>query len=409
MSPTKHLFAKRQQGQSTITILCGITLICAGWSGCNQSSTEATDVATATTIQSASTVKLTGTLMERAGIRSEPVMRGSFRTFRDFPGAVKPNDIRQAEITTLVRGRVVEVYKVLGEDVQAGELLALLFSSDLGMAQSGYLKAIAGLRVADQAFKRAKFLLDEKVIGQGEFQRREGQLLSARAEANESKNQLVVLGMTPQDIERLEREQTIRSHVPIVAPLSGRIIGRDVTKGEVVETTRHLFTVADLAKVWVVANVPEQDLSFIHTAVQQSTTAEVLLTAYPNEPLTGEVTYVGDVLRPDTRTLALRVEVANPDGRLKPEMFATVRIWSPAVPDALTIPSAAVQRDRGKTVVFVQLNEGEFSRRVVEVGEHNGQQVKIIDGLQEGERVVVTGSFVVKSEFANQHRGGLAE
>jgi cobalt-zinc-cadmium efflux system membrane fusion protein len=409
MSPTKHAFAKRRQGQSTITILCGITLICGGWSGCNQSSTEATDGAAATTIQSASTVKLTETLMERAGIRSEPVLRGSFRTFRDFPGAVKANDHMLAEIVTLVRGRVVEVYKTLGDDVQAGEPLALLFSRELGLAQSSYLKAIAGLRVADQSFKRAKFLVDEKVIGQGEFQRREGQMISARAEANEAKDQLILLGMTDQDVARLERDQTIRSHVPIIAPFSGRIIGRDVTKGEVVETSRHLFTIANLEKVWVVANVPEQDLSFIHSAVRQSTTAEVLLTAYPNEPLTGSVTYVGDVLRPDTRTLALRVEVPNPNGRLKPEMFATVRIWSPAVPDALTIPTAAVQRDRGKTVVFVQLNDTEFSRRTVELGERSGKQVKIVDGLEEGERVVVAGSFVVKSEFANQHRGGLAE
>ena len=409
MIRARHSIVKRRERQRVLTVLCGLTLISLGWSSCNQSSTEATDVATATTIQSASTVKLTETLMERAGIRTEPVVRGSFRTFRDFPGAVKANDNMLAEIVTLVRGRVVEVYKTLGEDVQAGELLALLFSRELGLAQSSYLKAIAGLRVADQAFKRAKFLVDEKVIGKGEFQRREGQMISARAEANEAKDQLILLGMTDQDIARLERDQTIRSHVPIIAPFSGRIIGRDVTKGEVVETSRHLFTVADLAKVWVVANVPEQDLSFIHNAVRQSTTAEVLLTAYPNEPLTGAVTYVGDVLRPDTRTLALRVEVPNPDGRLKPEMFATVRIWSLAVPDALTIPSAAVQRDRGKTVVFVQLNEGEFSRRIVELGESSGQQVKIIDGLQEGERVVVAGSFVVKSEFADQHRGGLAE
>jgi cobalt-zinc-cadmium efflux system membrane fusion protein len=409
MSPAKHSFAKRRQGQSAITILCGITLICVGWSGCNQSSTEATDVATATTIQSASTVKLTEALIERAGIRTEPVVRGTFRTFLDFPGAVKADEHKVAEVVTLVRGRVVEVYKTLGDDVQAGDLLTLLFSRELGLAQSNYLKAIAGLRVADQAFKRAKYLLDEKVIGKGEFQRREGQLLSARAEANESKDQLILLGMTAQDIARLERDQTIRSHVPIVAPLSGRIIARDLTKGEVVETTRHLFTIANLDKVWVVANVPEQDISFIHTAVRQSTTAEVLLTAYPNEPIKGQVTYVGDVLRPDTRTLALRVEVPNPDGRLKPEMFGTVRIWTPDVADVLTISSAAVQRDRGKTVVFVQLNEGQFSRRVVEVGERNGQQVKIVDGLQEGEHVVVAGAFVVRSEFANQHRGGLAE
>ncbi len=262
-----------------------------GWSGCNQGSTEPTNDATATTIQSASTVKFSAALLERAGIRTEPVVRGAFSTFRDFPGAVKANETTLAEITTIVRGRVVEVYKSLGQDVQAGEILALLYSRELGQAQWGYLKAVAMLRVADQAFKRATYLLDEKVIGKGEFQRREGQLTSAQAEANEAKNQLVLLGMTAPDIAKLKREQAIRSHVPIVTPLSGRIIGRDVTKGEVVETARHLFTVADLASIWVVANVPEQDLSFIHYAVRQSTTAEVLLSAYPNEPITGQVTY----------------------------------------------------------------------------------------------------------------------
>jgi cobalt-zinc-cadmium efflux system membrane fusion protein len=409
MRCTKHSFAKRRQGQGASSILWGITLICVGWSGCNQGSTEPTNEATATTSQRVTTIKFTAAHLEQAGIRTEPVVRGAFSTFRDFPGAVKANETTLAEITTIVRGRVVEVYKNLGQDVQAGEMLALLYSRELGQTQSGYLKAVAMLRVADQAFKRAKFLLDEKVIGKGEFQRREGQLISARAEANDSKNQLVLLGMTAPDIAKLKREQAIRSHVPIVTPLSGRIIGRDVTKGEVVETARHLFTVADLDKIWVVANVPEQDLSFIHYAVRQSTTAEVLLSAYPNEPITGQVTYVGDVLRPDTRTMALRVEVPNPDGRLKPEMFATVRIWTPAVPDALTIASTAIQRDRGQPVVFVQLHDGEFSRRVVELGERNDRQVNIVDGLQEGERVVVAGAYVVKSEFANQHRGGLAE
>lgn len=387
----------------------GMALICLGWSGCNQSSTEATSMAPDTAIRSVSTVKLTPVLMKQSGIRTEPVARGPFRTFRDFPGAVKANDNALAEITTFVRGRVVEVYKNLGDNVQTGEQLALLFSRELGMAQSAYLKAVAGLRISEQAYKRAKFLLDEKVIGQGEFQRREGQLISARAEANESRNRLTLLGMTGDDIATLERSHQIRSHVPIVAPLTGRIIGRNVTKGEVVETTRHLFTVADLDLVWVVANVPEQDLPFIHQAVRQSMTADVLLTAYPDQPVTGRVTYVGDLLDPETRTLALRVEMPNSDGRLKPEMFASVRIWAPEVSDVLTVPSAAIQRDRGETVVFVQLTDGEFSRRAVELGERNGDHVMVAKGLQEGEDVVVAGAYVVKSEFANQHRGGLVE
>ncbi|MDH4185576.1 MAG: efflux RND transporter periplasmic adaptor subunit, partial [Nitrospira sp.] len=247
------------------------------------------------------------------------------------------------------------------------------------------------------------------VMGQGEFQRREGQLISARADANESNNRLKLLGMTAPDIAALERSQTIKSHIPILAPLSGRIIGRNVTKGEVVETTRHLFTIADLATIWVVASVSEQDFAFIHRNVHEAMTAEVLLTAYPNQPIVGKVTYVGDVLDPDTRTLALRIEMANPDGRLKPEMFATVRIQAPDEPDVIAVPSMAIQRDRGQTVVFVQLNDDEFSRRIVELGDRNGDHVRVMNGLQEGDRVVVDGAYVVKSEFANQHRGGVAE
>lgn len=390
---------------SAIALLCAATSVAA----CTPAETDQARGAKPASIQSLSTVKLPAALKERAGIRIEPAARGPFRTFRDFHGVVKADDNRLAEITTLVRGRLVDVYKDLGDTVEAGEQMALLYSRELGLAQAAYLKAVAGLRVADQAFKRAKFLLDEKVIGQGEFQRREGQLTSARAEANEARNRLKLLGMTPQELSKLEREQAIRSQVPIVSPLAGRVIGRDVTKGEVVEISRHLFRVADLDTVWVIANVPEQDLSFIHRAIGQSSTAEVLLTAYPDEPLTGQVTYVGDVLDPDTRTMALRVEVPNPDGRLKPEMFATVRIWTPPVPDVMTVPSTALQRDRGETIVFVQLSDDEFSRRVVAVGERTGDHVKITDGLQEGERVVTAGAYVVKSELANQLHGGLAE
>lgn len=135
-----------------------------------------------------------------------------------FSRTVEPNEHALADITTLVRGRVIDVYADLGREVKGGTLLALLYSSELGMAQSAYLKATAKLNVADRAFRRAELLLKEKVIGVAELQRREGEMLSLRAELREARDRLLILGLTDEDLRNLDRNHTIRSHVPVVAP-----------------------------------------------------------------------------------------------------------------------------------------------------------------------------------------------
>lgn len=336
----------------------------------------------------------------RLGLVVQPVSQSDFRIHRDFPGIVQPNQRNMAEITTLVRGRVIEVYADLGQEVKANAPLAILYSSELGLAQSAYLKARARLHVAEQAYARAKFLLQEKVIGEAEAQRRQAELLSIQAEANEAHDRLKLLGMSHEEFRRLERSREIRSVVPIVAPFAGRIIGRKLTRGEVVETTENLFVIADLSEVWVVANIPEKDIPFVH-AVHASgdKQAEVRINAYPKEVFRGAITYVGDVLDPVTRTMQLRLELPNPDGRLKPEMFATIRLFSEAQPDRLAVPDAALQRDQGRTFVFVQRSPNEYEVRDVQVGESNGTLTAVLGGLKEGEQVVTHGAFVLKSEL----------
>ena len=336
----------------------------------------------------------------RVGLVVQSVARSNFRTHRDFPAIVQPNQRNMAEITTLVRGRVVEVYADLGQEVKANAPLAILYSSELGLAQSAYLKAKAKLHVAEQAFNRAQFLLQEQVIGEAESQRRQAELLSAQAEANESHDRLKLLGMNDEEFRRLERSRQIRSVVPIVAPFGGRIIGRKLTRGEVVETTENLFVIADLSEVWVLANIPEKDIPFVHSIhASGGTQVEVRINAYPKEVFKGTITYVGDVLDPVTRTMQLRIELPNQDGRFKPEMFATIRLFSEAQPDRLAVPEAALQRDQGRTFVFVQRGTNEYEMREVHLGESNGTLTSILDGLNEGESVVTHGSFILKSEL----------
>lgn len=368
--------------------------------GCDGTPSDVVASKTPAVVSTPGLITLSAEESSRVGLVVQPVARSDFRTHRDFPAIVQPNQRNMAEITTLVRGRVVEVYADLGQEVKANAPLAILYSSELGLAQSAYLKAKAKLHVAEQAFSRAQFLLQEQVIGEAEAQRRQAELLSAQAEANESHDRLKLLGMNDEEFRRLERSRQIRSVVPIVAPFGGRIIGRKLTRGEVVETTENLFVIADLSEVWVLANIPEKDIPFVHSVhASGGAQVDVRINAYPKEVFKGTITYVGDVLDPITRTMQLRIELPNQDGRLKPEMFSTIRLFSESQPDRLAVPEAALQRDQGRTFVFVQRSANEYEMREVHIGESNGTLTSILGGLNEGEPVVTHGAFVLKSEL----------
>jgi cobalt-zinc-cadmium efflux system membrane fusion protein len=345
-------------------------------------------------------VRLPPDEVTRSGVTVETVGRTAFRTYRTFPGVVRPNEHALANITTLVRGRVAEVHADLGQMVKANQLLAVLHSGDLGLAQSAYLKARARRHVAEQAYQRAEYLYKEKVIGQAEAQRREGEMISIRAEAQEAREGLRLLGMDDKEIRNLERTQTIRSQVPIVAPFAGRVIARDLTKGEVVETTHKLFVVADLSTLWVVGNVSEKDISYVQRAAAvPNQLVEVYVAAYPDEAFHGTVSYVGDVLDTATRTMQVRLILDNSNGHLKPEMFATIRVLSEPVSDVLVIPEAAIQHDRDRIFVFVQKDPGVYEARTIKLGEKNGAFAEVLEGVQEGEAVVKEGAFTLKSEL----------
>jgi cobalt-zinc-cadmium efflux system membrane fusion protein len=376
--------------------------------GCNSAAQESEAKKSDRKPHETGQVTLTQDEIRSGDIVVKPAARGEFKLHRDFPATVVPDHHTTADITALVRGRVVDVYADLGQQVKAGDLLAMLYSSDLGMAQSSYLKAVEKLYVTERAYERAKMLLREKVIGLAESQRRQGDMLSLRAEKREAQDRLRLLGMSEEQITQLHDEQKILSYVPITAPFDGRVIARNLTKGEVVEVTEKLFTVADLSEVWVLANIPEKDIPFIRadgsgpnsTGVEQL--IEILVTAYPREVFHGKVTYVGDVLDVATRTMNLRVEVPNPERKLKPEMYATVRVYSLPERDVLTVPETAVQREREKQYVFVRLDDETFEARDVKLGVSNGDVVTVLEGLRQGEQVVTKGGFILKSELLGE-------
>jgi len=363
--------------------------------GCGNNPQDSSSVIPQPVRGSSGLLRLTTEELSRTPIEVVAVGRGQIRVSRDFPATIRANENELAEVTTLISGRVVKVQVDVGADVKKGDLLALLHSTDLGLAEGAYLKATARLYEADLAYRRAKDLYEAKAVSLAELQRREAEMKTVRAESRESQNRLELLGVTRQELERLDREHTIKADVPIRAPFDGRVIMRNITRGEVVDTHQTLFTVADLSDVWVVASVPEKDVEYI----QKDQTVDVIVAAYPHALLSGNITYIGDVLDPATRTLRVRVTAQNPDKRLKPEMFALVRISSDVDPKMLTVPLEAVQSGPMGTIVFVQRQANEFEVRTVKLGQEQGDVVTVLDGLNAGDQVITKGSYVLKSEL----------
>jgi cobalt-zinc-cadmium efflux system membrane fusion protein len=382
-------------GSRRLPILLAAFALAASLAACGRSPEEApVDKSQAATVP-AGLIRLTPEEAGRAVIEAIPIARGQFRVYREFPATIQPNENELAEVTTLIRGRVVKVHVDVGQDVKKNTLLAMLHSTDLGLAEGAYLKARAKLHEAELAYERARDLHEHKAVSLAELQRREAEMKTARAEARETQGRLELLGVTRQEVERLDREHTIKADVPLRAPFDGRVIMRNITRGEVVEMQQKLFTVADLSNVWVFGNVPEKDVHFI----RKDQNVEVIAAAYPHGIFLGTITYIGDILDPATRTMRLRVTVPNPDRLLKPEMFAIVRVYAAPKPDVLTVPLAAVQNGSAGKIVFVQRAPNEYEVRTVKLGDEQGETVVVREGLQEGERVVAKGAFTLKSEM----------
>ena len=331
--------------------------------------------------------KLAEIVVEETGYRA-------LKRTMQFPGTIQTNENRLAHVGPRIAGRIIEVAAGLGNRVEPGEKLAVIDSPDLGRAQSEFLTARAKFMVSEKAYERARTLLEGKVIGTGEFQRREGDYLTARAEVQAAEDRLHLMGMTEIQVKGLGAEDSTRSQVAITAPFQGTVIERHATPGEVVEPAKTLFTIADLTTLWGIAEVPEQDIA----KVSKGLFVEVSVSSYPGEIFRGKITYVSETIEPSSRTAKTRVDVDNSSGKLKPEMFATFRIILQETEKVLTIPETAVQREEGQPVVFVPKGEGSFEKRTVQIGPEVSGYYPVLSGLKKGEKVVTKGAFVLKSE-----------
>ncbi|MDD5276480.1 MAG: efflux RND transporter periplasmic adaptor subunit [Methylovulum sp.] len=310
-----------------------------------------------------------------------------------LPARVELDQQRVARIGATVTGRITDIKAVLGQEVKKGEQLATLNSTELGMAQSAYLKTGSQVNLHRLAVNRAKRLLANDVIAAAELQERESMLNEADVDLRTATDQLRVFGMSDSDLARLSKEKKIHSFLPITTSLQGTIVERKVTVGQVVQPADALFTVADLSHVWVVAELPEQQSGWVHKGDE----ALVTIAALPGKELQGRLIYVADMVDANTRTVTLRMALPNPDRIFKPQMLATLTVRNQGM-QQLVLPDSAVLRVNDSDHVFVQTGENEFQLRPVQLGGRDGNMRRILSGLQQGEKVVVEGSFHLNSE-----------
>jgi len=277
--------------------------------------------------------------------------------------------------------------------VKKGETLAIINSSELSSSQLAYLKARSEKELHRRNVDRAKTLYQADVLSLAELQRRESEYEIASAETRAAQDQLRVLGVSLASIERLAATGAIDSVASVIATIQGVVVERKVAAGQVVQPSDVLFAVANLQRVWAVAQVPEQQISQVKTG--QSVQIEV--PALNNEKLMGKLIYVGQTVNPDTRTVLVRTELDNQGGRLKPSMLASMLIEAAPV-QRLVVPAAAVVREDDIDHVFVQEANGLFRLTKVRLGPERGGQRVVIDGIKQGARVVTEGAFHLNNQ-----------
>jgi len=311
-------------------------------------------------------------------------------------GKVAYGEDRFSKISSPLQGRVVEVRVKLGDRVKAGDVLLIIDSPDITAAYSDFIKEASDLEFATRGFDLAKDLFETKALALKDLKQAENDLIKARAEFRRAKERLISLRVPASELNKPLADQKITARFDMKSPLTGTVVERTVTPGQTVggDPTQVLFTVADLDRLQVVADVYERDLDL----AKVGQTASVTVEAYPGVSFQASVSAIGDVVDPNTRTIKVRASVNNELHKLKPEMFARLHIQVGDATQFLTVPKEAVLEIDGSQFVLVVDDKGRYIKQGVKVGPASADHVRILEGLSPGQRIVTKGAVLIKGQ-----------
>ena len=308
-------------------------------------------------------------------------------------GTVAYNGFLTTPVITQVSGPVSRIVVSPGEQVGKSHPMLYVSSPDYSQLRANYLKARDAHSLAHKNYLRSQDLYAHHAIAERDLQAAESAEIQAQADLQAAEQSIKVLGIPRPDTLV---ETPASPEVPLLSPISGEVVERLCAPGQVIQAAQtQCFTVSNMSTVWVLANVYENQLAYVHVGDQVTIQTD----AYP-DIFTGRISFMGAALDPTSRTLQARIDTRNPTGKLKKDMYVTATVQAGKVKDALVVPDAAVLRDaENEPFVYVQAGSNQFARRPVKLGESNNGQTQILDGLKVGDHVAGNGSLFL--QFAN--------
>jgi len=309
---------------------------------------------------------------------------------------IETNMDRSAKISPRVTGKAVRIIASQGDRVKAGQALAYLDSVELDQTWADYLKAQGKVELTRKNLQREESLFEKKVCPEKDVLKARQELGEAEADLNLTKERFRLLGV---NVSQFEATKGNGNHplIPVTTPVGGVVIEKTITQGEMVNSEKTLFTVADLSTLWVVIDIYEKDIS----RLRLGSGVKVSVTAFPEKTFKGKISYISDVVDEKTRTEKARVTIDNSSGLLKPGMFAAVLIEATGggTERLIAVPEEAVLIDGTKSYVFIQTAPDKFRMREIAAGRTLGSRLEVTSGLKEGDAVAVKGAFILKSEL----------
>lgn len=340
-------------------------------------------------------VKLGAEDIKEFDIEVREAQKGKLSVEIELPGEITYNADRLAHIVPLVPGVVKNVFKNIGDNVRAGETLAVLESRELAEAKAAYLGALTRLDIARTTLTREETLYNKKISSELEYLEAKKTFDEANIELRSAEQKLHAAGLDEQQVASLSSQPDVKyTAYELKAPFSGTVVEKHITLGEAIKDDEAAFVVADMSTVWINLSVYQKDMPLVKKGQKVT-----VLPGKDTLPSKGVISFVSPVTGTETRTAIARVVLSNSDGLLRPGLFVTAKVVTDEITVPVAIPKTALISEGDRAQVFVQTSEG-FELMPVSVGKSNGVNVEITSGINAGQRYVAKGGFTLKAQLS---------
>ena len=347
-------------------------------------------------------VTLSRESIEQIKLETQVVLFEFFSGSLIIPAEVNTDQDNEAQIGSLVQGRVHKVFVKVGDYVKIGQLLMTVEGLDVGEIKADYLKAKANYEYAKANYERQRKLFDEKIGSQKSLLESQAEYEKAAAEYKAEDRKIHSVGLSDEDVvNSIDDDEHTAGTLPIKSMIDGVVVERNVVIGQLVDATTTAFKIINTNTVWIDGQIYEKDLD----KIKQNTKAIFTASTNQDHLFEGRIIYVGQTVNNKTRRILIRCEFLNPGNKLKPQMYGELKIPMGSNVKAILVPEESIVKEAEQNYLFVQTSDSTFERRDIVIGSTSNNLIEVKEGIKEGEKIVSSGVFYLKSELKKDELG----